>query len=192
MGQKMPTAAFARQSEIVHRAPLGRLLGGCAEIHQLVLLRAAVLDTIALDEFQVAFPLAGDRQIARVATNGNGEVHTASCYPDRLPFFLSAEETMKRAQIVLGVLVVLLLVSVVLMGQQQKMFPGVVDDLPARVQRDLANEKKRFLPQNSVDIAMAMKMVTHEPPSLLAPPEPQVPLLIYPPSAETLARLSGE
>lgn len=99
---------------------------------------------------------------------------------------------MKRAQIVLGVLVVLLLVSVVLMGQQQKMFPGVVDDLPARVQRDLANEKKRFLPQNSVDIAMAMKMVTHEPPSLLAPPEPQVPLLIYPPSAETLARLSGE
>jgi len=192
MGQKVATATFTRQSKIVHCTTFCRLLGDCAEIHQLILLRAAVLDTIALDEFQIAFPFAGDRQIARVATNGNWEVHTASCYPDRLPFFLSAEETMKRAQIVLGVLAVLLLLSVVVMGQQQKMFPGVVDDLPARVQKDLANEKKRFLPQNSVDIAMAMKMVTHEPPSLLAVPEPQRPLLLYPPSAETLARLSGE
>ena len=86
---------------------------------------------------------------------------------------------------------VLLILTFVLMGAQQKMFPGVVD-LQSRVQQDLANEKKRFLPQNSVDISMAMKLITHEPPNMLAPPAPQPPLLLFPPSKETLARLSGE
>jgi hypothetical protein len=98
---------------------------------------------------------------------------------------------MKRQTIVLGVLVVLLILTFVLMGAQQKMFPGVID-LPARVQQDLANEKKRFLPQNSVDIAMAMKIITHDAPNILAPPVSQPPLLMFPPSEETLARLSGQ
>jgi hypothetical protein len=114
-----------------------------------------------------------------------------SYYPNRLPFFLSTEETMKRQTIVLGVLAVLLILMFVVMGAQQKMFPGVVD-LQSRVQQDLANEKKRFLPQNSVDISMAMKLITHEAPNILAPPTPQVPLLMFPPSEETLERLSGK
>ena len=84
----------------------------------------------------------------------------------------------------------LLLLTFLLMGAQQKMYPGIVD-LPARVQSDLANEKKRFLPENSVDISMAMKLITHEPPRMLNPPAPQSPLLMYPPSEETLQRLSG-
>jgi hypothetical protein len=98
---------------------------------------------------------------------------------------------MKRQTIVIGVLVVLLILTFVLMGAQQKMFPGVID-LPARVQQDLANEKKRFLPQNSIDISMAMKLITHEPPNMLAPPATQPPLLLFPPSEETLERLSGK
>lgn len=98
---------------------------------------------------------------------------------------------MKRQTIVIGVLVVLLLLTFMLMGAQQQMFPGVVD-LPSRVQQDLANEKKRFLPQNSLDIGMAMKIITHDEPSILAPPVAQPPLLLFPPSKETLARLSGE
>ena len=114
-----------------------------------------------------------------------------SYYPNRLPFFLSTEETMKRQTIVLGVLVLLVILTFLLMGTQQKLFPGVID-LPARVQQDLANEKKRFLPQNSVDISMAMKLITHDAPNMLAPPEPQPPLLLFPPSAETLERLSGK
>lgn len=114
-----------------------------------------------------------------------------SCYPTRLPFFLSTEETMKRQTIVIGVLVVLLILTFLLMGVQQKAFPGVFD-LQSRVQQDLANEKKRFLPQNSIDISMAMKLITHEPPNILAPPSPQPPLLLFPPSKETLARMSGE
>jgi hypothetical protein len=97
---------------------------------------------------------------------------------------------MKRQTIVIGVLVVLLILTFALMGAQQQMFPGVFD-LPARVQQDLANEKKRFLPQNSIDISMAMKLVTHEPPNMLAPPAPQPPLLLFPPSQETLDRMSG-
>ena len=115
----------------------------------------------------------------------------SSYYPYRLPFFLSTEETMKRQYIVIAVVVVLLILTFALMGAQQKMFPGVVD-LPSRVQQDLANEKKRFLPENSLDIGMAMKLITHDEPNILAPPTPQPPLLLFPPSAETLARLSGE
>jgi hypothetical protein len=84
----------------------------------------------------------------------------------------------------------LLILTFLLMGAQQKMYPGVVD-LSSRVQTDLANEKKRFRPENSVDISMAMKIITHEPPSMLAPPAPGAPLLLYPPSEETLRRLSG-
>ena len=98
---------------------------------------------------------------------------------------------MKRQTLVIGILVVLLIFTFLLMGAQQQVFPGVVD-LPARVQQDLNNEKKRFLPENSLDVAMAMKIITHDEPSILAPPTPQPPLLLFPPSAETLARLSGE
>lgn len=52
-------------------------------------------------------------------------------------------------------------------------------------------ERKRFTPDESVDVAMAMKLVTHAPPRMLAPPEPGPPLLLFPPSEEDLARLSG-
>lgn len=98
---------------------------------------------------------------------------------------------MKRQTIVIAVLVGLLILTFLLMGAQQKLFPGVID-LQSRVQQDLANEKQRFLPQNSVDISMAMKLITHEPPNMLAPPTPQPPLLLFPPSEETLERLSGK
>lgn len=98
---------------------------------------------------------------------------------------------MKRQTIVIGVIVVLLILTFVLMGSQQKVLPGSMD-LSARVQQDLANEKKRFLPQNSLDISMAMKIITHDAPNMLAPPAPQAPLLLFPPSEETLMRLSGQ
>ena len=52
-------------------------------------------------------------------------------------------------------------------------------------------EKLRFSPGQSVDIAMAMGLVTHNSPQMLNPPAPGPLLLLYPPSAEDLARLSG-
>jgi hypothetical protein len=95
-----------------------------------------------------------------------------------------------RVLVVVGVIVLLLILSFGALGVQQQVFPGVVD-LPTRIQRDLANEKKRFLPENSVDISMAMKLITHDPPSFYGPVASQPPLLMYPPSEETLERMSG-
>lgn len=62
---------------------------------------------------------------------------------------------------------------------------------PTWLARDIQRDKSRFEPRESVDIAMAMKLVTHDPPSMLNPPDKVPPLLLYPPSAEDLARLSG-
>lgn len=62
---------------------------------------------------------------------------------------------------------------------------------PTWLARDIERDKSRFEPRQSVDIAMAMKLITHDPPEMLNPPSKIPPLLLYPPSAEDLARLSG-
>jgi len=59
------------------------------------------------------------------------------------------------------------------------------------IQKDIQKDHSRFTPAESIDIAQAMKLVTHDPPQMLAPPTSVPPLLLYPPSAEDLARLSG-
>ncbi len=59
------------------------------------------------------------------------------------------------------------------------------------IQQDIEEDHSRFTSAESIDIAQAMKLVTHDPPQMLAPPESMPPLLLYPPSAEDLARLSG-
>lgn len=61
----------------------------------------------------------------------------------------------------------------------------------ADVQKDVQKERALFTPDQSVDIAMAMKLITHDPPKTLAIPTPMPPMLLYPPSEEELARLSG-
>ena len=61
----------------------------------------------------------------------------------------------------------------------------------AAIQKDIQKDHSRFTPAESIDIAQAMKLVTHDPPQMLAPPESVPPLLLFPPSAEDLARLSG-
>ena len=59
------------------------------------------------------------------------------------------------------------------------------------VARAVAKDKARFTPENSLDISMAMGLLTQDPPYMLNPPQPGPPLLLYPPSAADLARLSG-
>ncbi len=61
----------------------------------------------------------------------------------------------------------------------------------ARVKQDRARDVARFTPENSVDVAMAMGLLTHEPPKIAHPAPPVPPLLLYPPSAETLERMCG-
>jgi hypothetical protein len=61
----------------------------------------------------------------------------------------------------------------------------------AFIRNDIREDRARFNPSQSIDIAMAMKLVTHGPPRMLNPPKEAAPLLLYPPSAEDLAKLSG-
>jgi hypothetical protein len=92
---------------------------------------------------------------------------------------------MKRSSlIVAGLGLLLLLGALMLVSSQDR-------SQDARVARDRKRDVDRFLPQNSLDISMAMGLVTHDPPMMLNPPTPGPALLLYPPSAETLASLSG-
>ena len=63
--------------------------------------------------------------------------------------------------------------------------------LAQKIESDVAKVNSRFTPDESIDVAMAMKMVTHEPPQMLNPPSAPPPLLLYPPSDADLERLSG-
>lgn len=60
------------------------------------------------------------------------------------------------------------------------------------ISKDLVKDRSRFTPAESIDVAQAMKLVTHDPPKMLAPPAKEFPLLMFPPSDEDLARLSGQ
>ena len=92
---------------------------------------------------------------------------------------------MKRQQLLLAGLVLLLVIGFLYLVSSQD------TSVQARVDRDIKRDVARFLPQNSLDISMAMGLITQDPPTMLNPPTPGPPLLLYPPSAETLASLSG-
>jgi hypothetical protein len=64
--------------------------------------------------------------------------------------------------------------------------------LRQKINSDIAKVNARFTPSQSIDLSMAMKMTSHDPPFMLNPPEEVPPLLLFPPSAEDLAKLSGE
>ena len=92
---------------------------------------------------------------------------------------------MKRQQLLLAGLVFLLVLGFLYVVS----VPNT--SVEARVDRDRKRDVARFLPQNSLDISMAMGLITHEPPTMLNPPTPGPPLLLYPPSHETLANMCG-
>jgi hypothetical protein len=92
---------------------------------------------------------------------------------------------MKRQKLLLAGLVLLLLLGFLYIMSS----PDVSAE--ARVERDRKRDVARFLPQNSLDISMAMGLITHDAPSMLNPPNPGPPLLLYPPSQETLASMCG-
>lgn len=85
---------------------------------------------------------------------------------------------------------VLIALAVVLVVAMATLIP-MPTDATKFIQKDIERDHARFTPTESVDIAMAMRMVTHDPPKMLAPPSPVPPQLLFPPSAEDLARLSG-
>lgn len=93
---------------------------------------------------------------------------------------------MKRQQMTLLAVVAFLAIAFLILLSKTAM-PTLQD----RVAHDRARDVARFTPENSVDIAMAMKLITHGPPKMLNPPTPSPPTLLYPPSSEVLERMSG-
>lgn len=58
----------------------------------------------------------------------------------------------------------------------------------AQVDEDVRSVDKSF---QTIDLEQAMKAVTFDPPKMLNPPDVIPPLLKFPPSAETLAQMTG-
>ena len=85
----------------------------------------------------------------------------------------------------LGILVVAVIIAFAWM-----LMP--VDHLHQKIASDIAKVNARFTPADSIDLSMAMKITGHESPHMLNPPGEVPPLLLYPPSDEDLAKLSGE
>jgi hypothetical protein len=93
---------------------------------------------------------------------------------------------MKRQNIILLATVVFLALAFLALVSKT-----ATPTLQDRVAHDRARDVARFTPESSVDIAMAMKLVTHAPPKMLNPPTPSPPTLLFPPSQTDLERLSG-
>jgi hypothetical protein len=93
----------------------------------------------------------------------------------------------KYTKIFMGVLVLGLLLA--FLGVTARASPS--SNTADEVARAVESDRKRFRPENSLDIGMAMGLITHDPPRMLNPPSQGPPLLLFPPSAETLATLSG-
>lgn len=86
-------------------------------------------------------------------------------------------------------LLVLVVLAVVLAFAYITLTPNRMRE---KVDSDIAKVNARFTPSESIDLSMAMKILTFDPPQMLNPPEKVPPLLMFPPSADDLAKLSGE
>jgi len=60
-----------------------------------------------------------------------------------------------------------------------------------RLHIDMGLDQARFNPNTSVDLQWATKMTVHDSPNMLHTDRDVSPLLLYPPSQETLAGMSG-
>ena len=94
----------------------------------------------------------------------------------------------KYTKMFVGVLVLGLLL--IFLGTVSK--SSVPSNVGDEVAQAVESDRRRFRPENSLDIGMAMGLITHDPPKMLSPPTQGPPLLLFPPSAETLASLSGQ
>jgi hypothetical protein len=94
---------------------------------------------------------------------------------------------MKKATIRNGTLVLLALGLVVVFVY----LVAPKNVLQASIAKDIRRDVARFTPTESIDLAMATKLVTHAPPVMLNPPVNTPPLVLYPPTEADLVRLSG-
>ena len=103
-----------------------------------------------------------------------------------VPFFLSTRRTMKKSTT--NYLLLVIVLAVVAAFAYLMVRPSLVQ---RKIDMNIQKVNARFTPEESIDLSMAMKMTTHEAPQMLNPPEPVRPLLLFPPTDEDLAKLSG-
>ena len=101
-----------------------------------------------------------------------------------LPFFLSTRRTMKKSVLLVVVVLAVIVAFAYLVARPRP--------LQQKIASDVQKVAARFTPMESIDLSMAMKLTTHEEPQMLNPPMKISPLLLFPPSSEDLAKLSGE
>ena len=71
----MAAAALTCQPKLVQGSTLCRQLDVIGKVHQLRVSRPPLLATILLNKPQKLLPLAGNREIARIAADRNWEIH---------------------------------------------------------------------------------------------------------------------
>jgi hypothetical protein len=88
VGQKVAATALASQTQFVHGTTFCGPRRRARQVDQSVRFRTTILLAILFDEVKIRQPLARNRQITRVAPNGQGEIHTASLVMCRASVFL--------------------------------------------------------------------------------------------------------
>jgi len=82
-------------------------------------------------------------------------------------------------------------VAVVVMFLLKDVWTNWVRSDARRLYLDIGRDQSRFEAQNSIDIQFANGMATHAKPKMLHADRDASPLLVYPPSSQTLADMCG-
>lgn len=85
----------------------------------------------------------------------------------------------------------MIIVAVVAMFLLKDVWTNWVRSDARRLYLDIGRDQARFEPRNSIDLQFANGTATHAKPKMLQKDRDVSPLLIYPPSAETLAEMNG-
>jgi hypothetical protein len=176
----MTTAALSRQPKVVECSTLRSHLGLRREIHQLRVGSTAFLTAILLDETEKLLPLAGEREVARIALHNDWKVHLpSSCLSETVRF--SQTRTMK-----VKVKTVYVIAAVAVVLALYLLLNPPAAEFTATYSKDVS----RFGP-DSVDVQMAMGTLHSDPPHTMVPAPSLKPTLLFPPSEADLAKLSG-
>ena len=82
-------------------------------------------------------------------------------------------------------------VAVVAMFLLKDVWTNWVRSDARRLHLDIGRDQARFQPSNSIDLQFANGTASHDKPKMLQKDRDVSPLLIYPPSAQTLAEMNG-
>lgn len=85
----------------------------------------------------------------------------------------------------------MIIVAVVAMFLLKDVWTNWVQSDARRLYLDIGRDQARFQASNSIDLQFANGTASHAKPKMLQKDRDVSPLLVYPPSAETLAEMNG-